>query len=129
MVTSSHSGDSGANSLEQWNLDISAAEQFSAMTKKERNRCRDEAWLLQSDYCTGCRYCLPCPSDMKLPELMRMERYREVFGLTEWLNEERIGKLFVDMKQCGECGICEERCPKDLSIRETLKNCIKYLPD
>ena len=116
----------GATSLEQWNLDINSALQFSAMTEQERNRCRDEAWLLQSDYCTGCRYCLPCPSEMNLPELMRMERYREVFGLTEWLSEERIGKLFVDMKQCGECGICEERCPKDLPIRESLKNCAKY---
>ena len=64
---------------------------------------------------------------MNLPELMRMERYTEVFGLTEWLSEKRVGKLFVDTTQCGDCGICEEHCPRDLPIRETLQNCVKYL--
>ena len=117
----------GATSLAQWNLDIKAAQQFSAMTEEERNRCRDEAWLLQSEYCTGCRYCLPCPSEMDLPELMRMERYTGVFGLTEWLSVERVGKLFVDMERCEECGNCEERCPKNLPIRERLQNCMEYL--
>jgi len=113
----------GATSLAQWNLDISATRQFTAMTAEERDRCQDEGWLLQSDYCTGCRYCLPCPSEMNLPELMRMERYIEVFGLTEWLSEARIGKLFVDMSRCEDCGTCEERCPVELPIRERLKNC------
>ncbi len=117
----------GATSLAQWDLDIKTALQFSAMTEEERGQCRDETWLLQSDYCTGCRYCLPCPSKMNLPELVRMERYMEVFGLTEWLSEERVGKLFVNMEQCEECGICEERCPRDLPIRERLQNGMKYL--
>lgn len=117
----------GATSLAQWELDIEAANQFSKMTGEERSRCLDEAWLLQSDYCTGCRYCLPCPSEMNLPELMRMERYTEVFGLTEWLSEERVGKLSVNMERCIECGVCEERCPKDLPIRETLVKCEEYL--
>jgi len=116
----------GATSLEQWNLDISAAKQFTAMTDDERNRCLNEEWLLQSNYCTGCKYCLPCPSEMNVPELMRMERYRDVFGLTEWLSEERVGKLFVNMSRCKDCGICEERCPRDLTIRERLKNCLEY---
>jgi predicted aldo/keto reductase-like oxidoreductase len=116
----------GATSLAQWNLDISAAQHFSAMTAEEQKRCRDEAWLLQSNYCTGCGYCLPCPSEMNVPELMRMERYTEVFGLTEWLSEERVGKLFVNMSRCENCGICEERCPKDLPIRERLNNCLNY---
>jgi predicted aldo/keto reductase-like oxidoreductase len=117
----------GATSLAQWELDIAAAQQFSIMTSEERNRCRDEGWLLQSSYCTGCRYCLPCPSEMNLPELMRMERYTDVFGLTEWLSEERVGKLFVDTSQCGNCGVCEERCPRDLPIIERLGNCQNYL--
>lgn len=117
----------GATSLAQWNLDVNAALQFSAMTAKEQDRCRDEAWLLQTNYCTGCRYCLPCPSGMNLPELMRMERYTEVFGLTEWLSEERVGKLFVDIDQCSDCGTCEERCPRDLPVRKRLQSCAEYL--
>ena len=117
----------GATSLEQWDLDIRAARQFSEMMETERARCRDEGWLLQSDHCTGCGYCLPCPSEMNVPELMRMERYTEVFGLTEWLSEERVGKLFVDMSRCENCGSCEERCPRDLPIRERLEGCLEIL--
>jgi len=119
----------GATSLAQWNLDISAAQQLSAMTLAQQEQCRDEEWLLRSNYCTGCRYCLPCPAEMNLPELMRMEHYTEVFGLTEWLSEERVGKLFVDMSQCEDCGICEERCPRDLPIRERLKNGLNILQE
>ncbi len=114
----------GATSLAQWNLDIAAAAQYSGMTVAERDRCLDESWLFQGDdYCTGCRYCLPCPSGMNIPELMRVEQYTRVFGLTEWLSEERVGKLFVDMSRCDECGICEERCPMNVPIRERLPYC------
>jgi len=112
----------GATSLEQWDLDIRAAQQFTAMSATERERCRDEAWLLQESFCTGCRYCLPCPADMNLPELLRMEQYVRVFGLTEWLSEARVGKLFVDMAQCADCGACEAHCPQELPIRERLQS-------
>ena len=117
----------GATSLAQWDLDISAARQFTNMTEEERTRCRDEGWLLQSPHCTGCGYCLPCPSAMNVPELMRMERYTDVFGLTEWLSEERVGKLFVDTGRCEVCGVCEARCPRDLRIRERLEACREIL--
>jgi predicted aldo/keto reductase-like oxidoreductase len=111
----------GATSMEQWNLDIRAVQQFGDMSSSERERCRDEAWLLQEPFCTGCRYCLPCPSEMNIPQLFRMEQYVRTFGLSEWLSEERIGKLFVNMEGCADCGICEEHCPQELPIRERLE--------
>ena len=120
----------GATSLEQWNLDISAAEQYTAMSPPERGRCRDESWQLQEPACTGCHYCLPCPAEMNLPQLMRMEQFVRVFGLTEWLSEKRIGKLHVDLSRCDECGgACEERCPEDLAIRERLPNAQRQLAE
>jgi len=59
--------------------------------------------------------------------LMSKIEITEVFGLTEWLSKERVGKLFVDMDQCGDCGACEERCPGDLPIRKRLQSCAEYL--
>ena len=119
----------GATSLEQWDLDIRAAEQYTAMSPAERDRCRDDAWQLQEPNCTGCHYCLPCPSEMNLPQLVRMEQFVRVFGLTEWLSEERIGKLFVDTSRCEDCGICEERCPEDFPIRERLASAERQLAE
>jgi len=111
----------GATSLAQFDQNVVAARQFSAMSAGERARCRDEGWLLQEDYCTGCGYCLPCPSGMNIPELLRREQYVRTFGLTEWLSEERVGKLFVEMSRCADCGMCEEHCPRQLPIRRLLE--------
>jgi uncharacterized protein len=111
----------GATSLGQLNLNIAAAQQFSAMSLAERDRCRDEEWLLQEDFCTGCQYCLPCPSAMNIPELLRREQYVRTFSLTEWLSEERVGKLFIDLSRCADCGLCEEHCPRQLPIRHLLE--------
>ena len=118
----------GATSMEQWNLDIRAVQQFGGMNPTERERCRDEAWLLQEPHCTGCRYCLPCPAEMNIPQLYRMEQYVRTFGLTEWLSAERIGKLFIDTSQCVDCGTCEEHCPRNLPIRERLEDAAQLLP-
>ena len=119
----------GATSLAQWDLDITAARQFTSMSAAEREHCRDETWLLQEPHCTGCRYCMPCPADMNVAELVRLEQYVRVFGLTEWLSEERVGKLSVDLSACADCGICEAHCPEDFPIRERLLSSQKMLEE
>lgn len=75
-------------------------------------------------YCTGCRYCQPCPAGIDIPAIFNMYTYHNVYGLTEHAQKmyeryaEKGGK-FTDA--CLNCGKCEKKCPQHLQIREQLK--------
>ncbi|WP_434310425.1 aldo/keto reductase [Hominifimenecus sp. rT4P-3] len=72
--------------------------------------------------CTGCRYCMECPSGVDIPRIFAIyNAYRishHSFGLTNsyWmLGEEH------QAHRCVECGQCMEHCPQKLTIPEYLK--------
>lgn len=74
--------------------------------------------------CTGCGYCMPCPSGVNIPEIFKV--YNDSF-LSAWTE---FGKTFYslvashsgkDASNCIECRRCERHCPQGLSIVSTLK--------
>lgn len=75
-------------------------------------------------YCTGCKYCQPCPAGIKIPEIFNMYTYHNVYGLHDHAQKmfDRYvadgGKLF---DSCKNCGACERKCPQSLQIRENLQ--------
>lgn len=75
-------------------------------------------------YCTGCKYCQPCPAGIVIPEIFNMYTYYNVYGLKEHARKlfekyiEKDGKL---TDACLDCGKCEKKCPQHLKIRENLK--------
>lgn len=74
-------------------------------------------------YCTGCKYCQPCPVGIEIPRIFNMFTYHNVYGLTEHAKYmfkdyvEKGGKL---REACVNCGMCENKCPQHLKIREEL---------
>ncbi|MBQ9517775.1 MAG: aldo/keto reductase [Eubacterium sp.] len=83
-------------------------------------------------YCTGCKYCQPCPADINIPRIFEMYTYYNVYGLkdharhmmSEYLKKD--GKTFAD---CIDCGMCENKCPQHLKIRENLDMVCKLLSE
>ena len=75
-------------------------------------------------YCTGCKYCQPCPAGIEIPAIFNMFTYHNVYGLTDHAKKmfdgyvEKGGKL---SDACLDCGKCEKKCPQHLEIREHLK--------
>lgn len=75
-------------------------------------------------YCTGCAYCQPCPAGIDIPKIFNLYTYHNVYGLTDYAKNEmegykkNDGKTFAD---CKDCGLCEDRCPQSLKIRNELK--------
>lgn len=72
--------------------------------------------------CTGCRYCLPCASGVEIPRLFRIwneyQRYQnEAMAKTDYSDVSPLGRA----SNCVRCGMCEERCPQGISIRDDLK--------
>ena len=83
--------------------------------------------------CTGCRYCMPCPSGVSIPECFEMYNTACMFDAPE------VAKFNYDIvlggmlsgkpefaSQCQECGECLEKCPQKLPIRDHLKEVAKY---
>ncbi len=78
--------------------------------------------------CTGCRYCMPCPSGVDIPvcfeffnsyRVFKDKRARLVYAVTSG------GIMSGDppsyASQCTECGECLEKCPQSLPIPDLLK--------
>ena len=125
---------SGVSSMEQLKEDIKIFNSMSSgpLNDKELmlvNRVRD---LIKSKIvieCTGCGYCMPCPSGVAIPDLFKL--YNDVY----MFNQPEESKIFYDVfadgkkdaSQCTECGHCEEKCPQKLEIIKGLKDVHKLL--
>jgi predicted aldo/keto reductase-like oxidoreductase len=83
---------------------------------------------LGENFCTACGYCMPCPQEVNIPEILSdLLRYR-VYGLREWArgryHKLETGYPWIPGKKadkCTECGECEPKCPNKIPIISQLK--------
>ena len=104
------------------------------MVKKNIAVASDETAFSASEweqlYCTGCKYCQPCPCDIDISRIFGMWTYYNVYGLKDHAKKmmrdyvSKEGKTFAD---CKKCGLCETKCPQHLAIRENLEKVCKTL--
>jgi len=80
--------------------------------------------------CTGCEYCMPCPSGVDIPECFSIYNDLHMFGNVEgakFTYAVNMSGVFTNSEpggfasQCTECGQCMEKCPQGLEIPELLK--------
>jgi predicted aldo/keto reductase-like oxidoreductase len=70
---------------------------------------------------------MPCPQGINIPEIFTLMNYHRVYKITDYAksNYAQIGKVdwrqYKDASACIECGLCEQKCPQSLPIREQLK--------
>jgi predicted aldo/keto reductase-like oxidoreductase len=82
--------------------------------------------LMKSD-CTGCRYCLPCPAGVAIPDCLQIYNSRHAFGdkRTGWAYTVFVGGAMggkpAVASLCTECGTCLTRCPQNVPIPDILK--------
>ncbi|QEN08223.1 aldo/keto reductase [Oceanispirochaeta crateris] len=73
--------------------------------------------------CTNCRYCMPCPQGVYIPEIFWAYNHEALFGdfnkaklwTTSFLKEHQ------RPSNCNRCGACEKHCPQNIEIRKHLK--------
>ena len=77
--------------------------------------------------CTGCNYCMPCPSGVNIPISFEFYNSAHMFG-----NHKRAKMMYLFFlsgavadpayaSMCEKCGECEEACPQNLPIQATLE--------
>jgi uncharacterized protein len=85
--------------------------------------------------CTGCRYCMPCPSGVNIP--LCFELYNNLYmssntGNVKFLYAEHLsGTLSVGetryASQCAQCRQCLEKCPQHIDIPAMLELVVEKL--
>jgi predicted aldo/keto reductase-like oxidoreductase len=85
-------------------------------------RVRDVYRNLSPIPCTDCKYCQPCPSGVKIPNILNVYNesvmYEDPKGAKlaySWIEEEQRAD------KCIECMECEEVCPQNIPITDWLK--------
>ncbi|CAK6700434.1 aldo/keto reductase [Synechococcus sp. CBW1107] len=78
---------------------------------------------LGAERCGLCRACLPCPSGVPIPELLRLRNLALGHGMEAFASERynligRAGHWWeaLDASACRCCGACLPRCPHGLEI-------------
>jgi len=77
--------------------------------------------LSKEKLCTGCNYCMPCPADINIPDILNLVYEDRVLGFSESAKKRYNG----DAEKCTECGQCETKCTQQIKIIEELKNAHK----
>ncbi|PKQ15587.1 MAG: aldo/keto reductase [Actinobacteria bacterium HGW-Actinobacteria-7] len=115
---------SGMNTLEQVVQNIAVAETAVAnsLTAEQLAVFSAAHTALDSRVkadCTACRYCMPCPSGVDIPDVLAaLNAAARWDDPNPWLT----GYTRVSGKAslCTECGQCEDVCPQGLPIRELM---------
>jgi predicted aldo/keto reductase-like oxidoreductase len=77
--------------------------------------------LLKVD-CSGCAYCMPCPTGVNIP--MNFSLYNDTVTFKDPTGVMVYNAFFPPEQRasvCIECGECEEKCPQHIPIREEMK--------
>ena len=103
--------------------EVSLTAEDKAVIREHVERLAEMANL----YCTGCKYCQPCPQEVNIPRIFELYNMGKVYGLWELAKDgyakfpEQRGQGGKQADACIECGECEEKCPQNIQIREQLK--------
>jgi predicted aldo/keto reductase-like oxidoreductase len=77
--------------------------------------------------CTGCNYCMPCPSGVNIPGCFAAYNTRfavgYVTGMQNYFTSTGVNHPGQDGsgRSCTDCGACEKKCPQHIEIRGKLR--------
>jgi len=120
-VSCSLSGMSDMDMLES-NLKVAnLKEPMSEEDFRKATVMMEELKKLSDLYCTGCKYCMPCPKDINIARIFEAFTFHNVYGMTEHAKNMWNKELSDSISTCTNCGVCAKKCPQNIKIPEKLK--------
>ena len=127
---------SGMSNIEQLEENAKVAGNADSLSEGEIKQI--EAMVKENErlaglFCTNCKYCMPCPYDVNIPEIFNIMNYHRVYQITDYAKKEyaSIGKVdwrkYNNASACTGCGTCETKCPQSIPIMEQLKETHRVL--
>ncbi len=117
---------SGMSTAEQMKENLALFSRIEGLTEDEKQTLNEAKKIFaarQRNLCTNCKYCMPCPQGVDIPnnfitwnDYALYGRYKETvvpYFSEDW-DSARADK-------CVACGRCETLCPQHLKIIEDLK--------
>lgn len=117
---------SGMSTMEQVEENIRVCSIEDPLNDHEMQLIEDHMKRLKemSDlYCSGCNYCMPCPSEVNISGVFQNYNLGRVYGLWDAAKQryQNMKNNKRDASQCIDCGACEPQCPQNINIRAELK--------
>jgi len=114
---------SGMSTMEQVveNLKTASETTVDSLTSQEVetiNKVKDFYNSRMIVNCTNCKYCMPCPVGVNIPENFWAYNHESIFDdfgkadywINKWLEEPQRAS------NCVQCGQCEQQCPQNIEI-------------
>ena len=119
---------SGTSTLEQLkdNLKIFENTDFNVMSAEDlqlTKRIREAFEKRNSINCTGCKYCIPCPKNVDIPEIFKLYNSSSMLAssMDKVIYKNSLIPAGSGADQCVNCGLCMKHCPQSLEIPKNLK--------
>ncbi|MEA5553996.1 aldo/keto reductase [Anabaena cylindrica UHCC 0172] len=117
----------GAATPEELITPLGFADDVGELTSAEINVFKkletQQRKILNTDKCSQCYACLPCPENINIPEILRLRNLAVAYDMNDYGKYrygmfENAGHWFPGMKgnRCTECGDCLPKCPENLDI-------------
>ncbi len=122
---------SGMSTYEQVLDNLKTFESFQKLSNFEQQVISDAVNKIKSrvkNNCTGCRYCMPCPYGVNIPEIFDIWNRQSMYDNYNVVSYDW-SELKAEEKpnNCVECGACEAACPQHITIIEDLKEAYEKL--
>ena len=129
---------SGMNSFEQLEDNITTAAEARPGMLSEGEAAVFEPVIaaFKTTYkvpCTGCNYCMPCPSSVNIPGCFSAYNasYALGFAAAIPMYVTSIGANHPEKnyssRNCKKCGACEQKCPQHIEIMKSLEDVTKRM--
>jgi predicted aldo/keto reductase-like oxidoreductase len=117
---------SGMSAMQQVKDNVAYADEAAVgmLTETERETCaeaKEQFDALIAVPCTGCGYCVPCPSGVNIPRNFSAFNDLKAYDSPEVGRASFSRMMFIGGKQtaaasCKSCRVCEKKCPQQIEI-------------
>ena len=112
----------GMYDVKEIEQNIAAVSDTAKLSEEELAKIETIRKELGTQFCRRCNYCQPCSAGINISGAFLFEGYLRRYGLGGWA-KDRYMAMTKKAGDCIGCGVCEERCPYQLPIREMLARC------
>jgi len=115
----------GVSSMNEVEENVALMSRPLELSERERFALEEQAKVLGKRFCRACDYCQPCPEQIPISSLLRVDTFIKRMGWESWISRNR--DSIERYERCQQCRQCESKCPYELPILELLADRVKWL--